>query len=166
VELPFWGGPKLATLHILMKSSAACALIAFLPSCAPFPYVAERSPTVSGIVLDAETRQPVAGARVQPDGATHPVTKTRSDGSFELQGSKVAGFYMTGPCPKGPSYRYYNRLLVTASGYAPALRRMADMKRLSSTPEIRDAGEVLLQRPGRPLSAAEKAARDERSLAY
>src|SRR6187200_2136447 len=127
-----------------MKITAIRVLAAIIPSCAPFPYVATRSAQVSGCVRDAFTRKPVAGAVIQPDGTSWPSAKSEADGHFVLHKSQVAGFYMTGPCPKGPSYRSYHHFLVRAHGYAPSLISHDDMKMVNSDWEDRDAGDVFL----------------------
>jgi hypothetical protein len=86
------------------------------------PSIDERSPTVSGRVLDAQTHQPLQGARVSLHA--HPGIATVSDasGSFRLHGTKNFHlFTILGICSTSfPEGKYYGDTVdFTAVGYVP-----------------------------------------------
>lgn len=67
---------------------------------APWPGTTETSSAIRGHVADAETKQPVGGARVQIHGRPDTATTTDATGEFHL--AEVREFYLmrvVTPCP-------------------------------------------------------------------
>jgi hypothetical protein len=74
-------------------------------------------PHVSGRVLDAETRRPIAGATVQFKHFQKSPVVTPADGSFDIPEVKSLRLYPV-PLPD-VSGSHWQHLVVRASGYEP-----------------------------------------------
>src|SRR5665647_2237428 len=81
--------------------------------CVAFPYP---TPEVRGLVIDATTKQPIAGARVEIRRHTHIFCETAADGSFDLHAA-----HTWEPCFLIPGdYLIFARLSFKAPGYYTA----------------------------------------------
>src|SRR6266481_2386760 len=63
---------------------AAATFLSLLTGCLPFPHTTDRSPAVSGRVVDARTRAPIKEARVWLEKSPHHTTYTDADGRFRM----------------------------------------------------------------------------------
>jgi hypothetical protein len=91
-----------------------CALgFAFLGGCVEITTFT--SPSASGVVTDASTQQPIAGALISVKGRPSASTSTGSDGTFSLAAAKgKARVLPIGPYdPISPS----GTLVISAEGY-------------------------------------------------
>jgi hypothetical protein len=81
--------------------------------CVPIPSADERSPEISGRILDAVTGQPIQGARIAL--TEHPSTSALSDssGHFKLHAThNIHLITILGPCiAHWPEGKYYNDTL-------------------------------------------------------
>ncbi len=123
----------------------AIAMVMAIHSCAPVPFVATRSPEVRGTVLDAKSRQALPNATIQVEGTDHPSTRAKADGSFVLPRTLTGGVWITGPCPKGPEYTSYSRIIVSHGGYASKVIDTLDLKARNPDKDQFDAGPIGLQ---------------------
>ena len=78
---------RLITFMSRMRSLfplAAATFLSLLTGCLPFPHTTDRSPAVSGRVVDARTRAPIKEARVWLEKSPHHTTYTDADGRFRM----------------------------------------------------------------------------------
>jgi hypothetical protein len=81
----------------------------------PIPHTSQRSPEFRGRVLDAQTMQPIARARISLHERSSVSTTTASSGRFRLVASRNVYFNTLGPCPSEvPSTKTYVWLLDVA----------------------------------------------------
>src|SRR6185369_4603642 len=80
---------RLLAIALLLPLLAGC-----VPLCPPvgymtiWPYTSERSPEISGTLLDERTRTPVAGAEVFFTYCPQLHTKSDRDGSFKINATR------------------------------------------------------------------------------
>ncbi len=125
-----------------LKSLAFGMPCLFLTGCiVPYPHLVDRSPAVSGRIIDSTTHQPIARVKIRalsekfttgPDGKpgylyrpSSPSTRSGADGSFKLRETHNMGWYIVfGPCGGGPSDgvgKICSGFLVSKDGYQPVM---------------------------------------------
>ena len=100
---------------VRMNFSRISILFAFvtLTACAPWPL--EVTPSLSGVVLDRSTREPIVGAKVRVAEFPESVVTTSGDGSFLIRPIRKWQIFMIGTDSR-PGYR----ITAEASGFLAA----------------------------------------------
>jgi hypothetical protein len=97
----------------------ACALLfIFLTGCLPYPHTTERSPEVSGTVIDARTRAPIQGAKVFLVQSPHHTTYTDVNGHFDLEATRNVHLGIITPGSDWPD-RKDSVMEITHTNYLP-----------------------------------------------
>src|SRR4051794_41045470 len=94
-------------------------LFAVLTGCSGcIPWHLQETPHVTGGVLDAQTQQPLVGARLYYERYPKHVVETSTDGQFDFPA--ISTWQLV---PLGPYDRFYSQhLIAEASGYESAQR--------------------------------------------
>lgn len=106
-----------ASYFLVVLFSCVC-----LFGCVKGPSTDERSPQVTGRVLDSRTMKPLQGARISLNHHPAIATSTDASGNFVLRGTKnVHLFTLMGICSTSfPSGKYYgDDLDISRAGYIP-----------------------------------------------
>ena len=104
----------------LLSSLLVAPLALVLSGCLIYPHTSERSPEIRGRVFDADTRQPIAGAKVSWLEQSRSSTKTDAAGAYTLHKTHNLHWMVSGPCASDwPMGRDLECLWVSHLDYAP-----------------------------------------------
>ena len=92
--------------------------LALLNSGCIYPHTSERSPTVTGRIVDAETHEPITGAKVSWLQQSKPAATTDARGGLLLHTTHGTHWMIAGTCATDlPLDHNFRRLSVTREGY-------------------------------------------------